>query len=556
MAQNLIICQFCEISKEIKWKCFSCDLVLCAYCAGKHSKFGGSEEHCIIHLKQVGTPENLDIIQKLNLKNIRCTIHEEEKCSLFCKKCKEPICSFCVLEPEHKGHNLEKLVTVYNNQLSDLKDIKKRIEKNSPGLSKIVSECTYTIDNYNEVKQKILQRQRYIKERATAEAAKLLVELDNFFKPNKEALMEDYKKILEKQSMTKKTNKLIDEALQSHQATYVLKTIGKVDKHLQLKVNADAIPQDQKFMFSIPDSLSINFGSVEVCPNNLRIINTYEICLPGVHGIKKLMSLKKGTLVFFYEKGEEEFMEYCDIHSGRLVFKYKTCIESFIGKEKRKVHDMTVTEDDVILVTSNCGSNSNKILYMNAYDNQFNKFQIYSNFPKFYNLNNGIHSFDQTILIGFHKYNCAFSKDKPAKGVMVLDKKGNCSKTLWITENDSDSLKIGSIDSLTKNINMNIVICDQHSLFVFDSKLKCKWTNKTLTSPNDIVTTPTGLIAVCDINAIHVFSMDGKLLTRIGRTDGIHYPTCLHINKSGQLLVGCEGPTKLEDSKIHVIEIF
>lgn len=112
---------------------------------------------------------------------------------------------------------------------------------------------------------------------------------------------------------------------------------------------------------------------------------------------------------------------------------------------------MTVTEDDVILVTSDCGSNSNKILYINAYDSQLKKFPFYNNSTKKYNLNNGIHSFDQTILIGFHEYNCAYSKDKPAKGVMVLDKKGNCSKTLWITENDFDFLKI--LDSLTTNIN-------------------------------------------------------------------------------------------------------
>lgn len=104
MVQNLILCQLCENSKGSKWKSFHCDLVLCPKCYKKHSKFGGSEEHCIIDLNQVGTLENVDIIRKFNLKNIQCATHEKEKCSLFCKDCKNPICSFCVLEPWHKDH--------------------------------------------------------------------------------------------------------------------------------------------------------------------------------------------------------------------------------------------------------------------------------------------------------------------------------------------------------------------------------------------------------------------------------------------------------------------
>lgn len=59
MAQNLILCQLCEKPKEIRWKCFDCDLVLCENCVKKHSKFGGSMKHCIIDIKQVGIPENV-----------------------------------------------------------------------------------------------------------------------------------------------------------------------------------------------------------------------------------------------------------------------------------------------------------------------------------------------------------------------------------------------------------------------------------------------------------------------------------------------------------------
>ncbi|XP_052070892.1 E3 ubiquitin-protein ligase TRIM36-like [Mytilus californianus] len=365
MAQNIILCQFCEISFEITWKCFNCDLVPCSRCTKNHSKFGGSEDHCIIDLNKIGSPENVEIIRKFNLRNIRCTTHKEERCPLFCKDCNKPVCSFCVIESEHRGHNIDKLITVYNNQLSDLKDIKERIEKNYSDLKISVKESTSTSDNYNEIKEKIIQREKEIKEKVSEQAAFLINELDKLIVPSKDAFMEEKQRIQERESKVKDTNKLIDEALQSHQATYVLETIRKVDKHLQLNVNADNIPLHQKFMFTVPDSLSINFGSVKECPM-FRIINTYETNVPC---IEKLKSLKNGTLVFFYEKGRNEFIEYCDIQGDQCIFKYKTCIVSFIGKGKGKVHNMTVTEDDIILVTSDWGSNSNKILCMNAYEN-------------------------------------------------------------------------------------------------------------------------------------------------------------------------------------------
>ncbi|XP_071131765.1 E3 ubiquitin-protein ligase TRIM45-like [Mytilus edulis] len=387
MAQNVILCQFCEISKEISWKCFNCDIVLCNKCIKIHSKFGGSKDHCIIDLKQARTPENLDIIRKFNLNNIHCTTHKEERCPLFCQDCIKPVCSFCVIEPEHKGHNFDKLSTVYSNQLAELRNIKERIE-NYSGLTESLKECTSTSDHYNEIKEKIIQRERELKKKVSEEAAVIIGELDKLIIPSKDAFMEVKLKIQEKESTVKKTNKLIDEALQSHQANYILETIGKVDKHLQLNVNADDIPLVQKFTLTLPASLGINFGSVKEC-SILRVINTYET---NVLCIKKLKSLKDGTLVFLYEKGGDQFIAHSDIQGDKCTVKFKTCILSSIWKGKGKVN-MTVTEDDVILFATDMGSNSNKILCMNAYDERLKKIEFSKASTKTYTLNSGIHSF-------------------------------------------------------------------------------------------------------------------------------------------------------------------
>lgn len=59
MAQNMSICNFCELSNNIKWKCINCDLILCEECKTiKHPKFKGSECHIVIEFNLLGTKES------------------------------------------------------------------------------------------------------------------------------------------------------------------------------------------------------------------------------------------------------------------------------------------------------------------------------------------------------------------------------------------------------------------------------------------------------------------------------------------------------------------
>ncbi|CAC5408252.1 unnamed protein product [Mytilus coruscus] len=562
MAKNLILCQFCEISKEIKLKCFTCDLLLCENCADKHSKFSGSEEHCIIDLKKAKKPENVDIIRQSNLKSIQCTTHNGEKCSLFCKDCKKPICSFCVLEPEHKGHNIEKISTVYNNQLFVLKGIKATIEKNLPDINTGVRECSSTIDNYNEIKQKIIQREREIKERATAEAEVLINELDKLVKPNIDALVKEKQNIQDIECKLEKKKEEIDTVLQSHQATCVLATFDKVDKHLPLKINLDNTTPKQKFRFIVPNSPSINFGSVTKGPI-LKVIHTYVTNVPFIHNLK---SFKDGTLVSIFRKKDHyrDFIGYSNDQGKKHIINNEICLPMFV----RSPRDMTVTDDDMILITNGTG----EIRCLNAYNEKFKYFKFdrrFSNDEQFKHFNykrrfsfissdiNGIHSNGHTILVGLSDFHT--SKNHPSDiYIMVLNKEEECLKKSWNTETKHNALsppnKTYQIEKLTKNINGDINIIDKEKVIVFDYNFRLKWTYEKLHSPNDIVTTSYGQIVVSDNVSIHLLSMDGDLLTTIGEQEGINNPTCLHIDKNGQLLVVCNGEES-DDAKIIVVKM-
>lgn len=231
--------------------------------------------------------------------------------------------------------------------------------------------------------------------------------------------------------------------------------------------------------------------------------------------------------------------------------------------------DMTVTDDDMILITDG----SREIHYLNTYkkqDKKFNYHRCNSKDEQFKNFNlrghsfisaniNGIHSSGFTILVGLSLSDSYYSKNHPSDVfIMVVNKEGYCLKKSWNTEPKqsvfSPPHETYQIEKLTKNINGDINIIDKEKMIVFDSNFKLKWIYEKLHSPIDIVTTSYGQIVVADKVSIHLLSMEGDLLTSIGEQEGIVNPTCLHIDKDGQLLVVCNGEER-EDAKIIVVKM-
>ncbi|CAC5408253.1 unnamed protein product [Mytilus coruscus] len=358
--------------------------------------------------------------------------------------------------------------------------------------------------------------------------------------------MEEKQRIQDTENKLKEMYNKITTALQSHQATGVLETIDKEDKCLPLKQNSDYIPLDQKFKWTIPNSSSINFGTVKKCPI-FKVNNTYEANIPY---IKKLRSLKDGTLVCLSVKEAGYFVGNFHKQGDKYFIKNEICITDDLDT----LTDMTVTEDDKILTTEAFDG----ILCKHKYSKQITSFKIRNNHTGNNVIyRNGIHSFDQKILLGFEEfweYPNPFS-EFPGTGVMILNENGDCLKISWNTEKDSYIHMLRGIDKLTTNKRGDIIIIDGHiNLTLFDSQFKFKWTYRHLHKLVDIVTRPNGQIVVADKDSILVLSIEGDFLNSIGEEDGIHHPTCVHIDNSGQLLVGCKGENN-KNAKINVVKI-
>ncbi|CAC5408255.1 unnamed protein product [Mytilus coruscus] len=322
--------------------------------------------------------------------------------------------------------------------------------------------------------------------------------------------MEQKQKIQAREINLKEMNNRIDTALQSHQATSVLTTIDNVNIHLPLEEKSDYVQMKQKFMFTVPDSLSINIGTVKRFPI-LKVINTFETNVPCFNNLK---SLKDGTLVCISVTDAGCFMGYINEQGDKYIIKN----EIYISDKSGTFTDMTVTvtEDDKIMITEV----HDGIRYKGTYNKHLNILEIQNNpIKKEIVFRNGIHSFDQTILLGFEEFDLFANFKFQGAGVMVLDKNGYCSKTLWNTEKDSDIHMLQGIDKLTTNKRGDIIIIDGHNLILFDSKFKFKWTNQNLHKLVDIVTRPNGQTVVADIDSILVLSMEGDFLNSIGEED-------------------------------------
>lgn len=154
-------------------------MTLCENCkTKKHSKIKGSEKHSIIRLSQMGTLKEKDSVRKLELADIICSMHKEEKCTAYCISCSKELCTFCAFEGKHQDHKISKLETVYNEQVSELNNLKSKMKDDlsffNENLKKTELKCNEGAEIYEKAKQKIIQREKDMKEVASRESGIIL----------------------------------------------------------------------------------------------------------------------------------------------------------------------------------------------------------------------------------------------------------------------------------------------------------------------------------------------------------------------------------------------
>ncbi|CAG2194541.1 TIF1A [Mytilus edulis] len=160
-----MLCQICEESSEIRWKCLLCDFLLCTKCQKLHKKVKSTDQHTIIDIKDIGTYQQ-EVSNPPDINNMPCSVHNGQNCCLFCQTCEEVICPLCILQA-HKIHNMIGLTEGYKSTQKAVKDFHIEVEESilqtEKGLSKLGLRETSEKSKYESERQKILDRERVLK---------------------------------------------------------------------------------------------------------------------------------------------------------------------------------------------------------------------------------------------------------------------------------------------------------------------------------------------------------------------------------------------------------
>lgn len=238
-AQHYLECDNCE-KNPAKFLCKTCTGHLCEPCKSKHERKKITRYHEILSLNSNSKNEEL-------LDIILCPIHAKKTLECYCDRCKEPVCTECILQ-SHNGHSVKSLITVYKEFRDYSKQKKSQIEN-------VLLPCHKTLlAEEKEKRSALIQRADEIEKKIDAHTQSVIGIVTLFGKQTVASLqkakmeglkeMDDFNKLLEE-----KINKL-------HQLSKELST--KLEAKPQISIFKSNNSDDLKSFETLPYPIEHN----------------------------------------------------------------------------------------------------------------------------------------------------------------------------------------------------------------------------------------------------------------------------------------------------------
>ncbi|XP_052058447.1 uncharacterized protein LOC127698803 [Mytilus californianus] len=559
-AQTPALCQFCEESSDLRWKCINCDVFMCQLCITKiHSKIKSSDQHELINLKDFGSENAARTIHKVNIKNMTCTIHSDQICCAFCTDCDKPVCINCLIE-SHQKHKYRTLNEVYDTAISEMKELQNKLETclqffgdQKERLEKLLLDGD---KKYQEIKDKILLNEKKMIETVSKYAKELLQELESKWKPTENKIKTELSAAQKTEEDLIAREENLKKTLQSHQASEIFSSRKKLDKTLPKKseerINCDILKT--KFIsgniFEKQNTRSTIFGDLYAVPD-LELVSTYQSDLRNVLDILN-----------------------CDNKTAFIA----CYTEKKLQKVKFEENNIKVEENLSISVLTMAKLNNNDILLSTgeselqvySIDKQFKTFKSFSPLKSV-----SVHvSKNNKIFVGLTaSYPVTYPATEDSVGrVVVLNQDADLQYTY---EYDKDNQRLLTSPRRIITLNDNIYIIDsvnenrEGRAVVLDYGGKLLWTyngcdiklDSAKFYPIDISATSSGMILVSDQynHTIHVLNSAGEVIVcKNVKALGIELPLSLSIDKDGILWISCNSWTADKESKgkIFAVKLF
>ncbi|VDI32841.1 tripartite motif-containing protein 2/3 [Mytilus galloprovincialis] len=550
IAQTSTVCQFCEESPEIKWKCVNCELFLCNLCCSKiHSKSKASMEHEIINLKDFGTENFIMSVRKVDLDNMECTTHTKRKCIVYCKDCNSPACSKCLTET-HKMHEYNAIDEVYSDIISRIRELIHTFESDNQSLNietdKLQKLLADGDKNFQETREIILQTEKEMKDAISKYTNNLLQELEAKWKPLENVIITELSSLRMNADLLETRMKNLNQVLQSRQVVDIFSAGQTLYESLPNYSIKKIKPYQAKF---IPSNLHVKIrsqvlGDLYTVPN-FEVIDTYQSSYKSVTNI--LFSSDKTALIGSFN---------CEILQNVQFVNH--CMK--IKKEvNMKVYDMAKTMDGRILVSAEVFD-----LKIYSIDKKLVKFVSFAPLKTI-----GVHvTKDNKIIVGLIKNLMIPAPTDCIRKLVVMNSDGDIQHSI---EHDRDHQRLLTYPHRINTINDKIVVVDiinkefEGRVVMLDHGGQLHWIYngcKTINSdqvkfhPGDVAVTSPDMILVsdCENHIIHALNSVGEVIFyKEVKSLGIELPLSLSIDHNDILWIGCNTCTENKSSASKII---
>jgi hypothetical protein len=199
ISMDIDLCDFCDPPdrEDASVRCVDCNQNLCEGCNKSHAKF--NKTHKVVDICEASELISPSSSSSSLPQHPPCLLHPSEKMSLMCLKCDVPICSFCLVDGDHKGHEASPTFKVINQKkekLSGLVDsVKDRHKDLDKSLSLIDQMETKIQDSLISEKAKLISFCEGLKKEIDQKQEELLNELETKSNQKLERLAQQRKRL-------------------------------------------------------------------------------------------------------------------------------------------------------------------------------------------------------------------------------------------------------------------------------------------------------------------------------------------------------------------------
>ena len=134
------MCGLCTSGEVAVGYCQDCGEYLCNYCQDMHKKVKTFATH------KIASMEALSTITYATKQSASCPYHSKYELEIFCKTCDTLVCSMCMLESTHKGHNYDFLKNVHHKLTKRIKSMTQSIKKKG----KEFKSCLVSVEKFEQ----------------------------------------------------------------------------------------------------------------------------------------------------------------------------------------------------------------------------------------------------------------------------------------------------------------------------------------------------------------------------------------------------------------------